>query len=123
MHPFPFKCYLTLQAMCVLFTSTFILTAVLKADRQFLHFVNVPYWLVLYHQQLITVTLCSLIEIDHCFGGTCCLHLQLRNISQRGHIRLRYGDWRIGYYTISKPTGNCLEHPWLAAILLSNFWS
>jgi hypothetical protein len=92
-------------------TSTFILTALLKADRQFLHFVNVPYWLVLYHQQLITVTPCTLIDIDHCFGGTCCLHLQLRNISQRGDIKLRYGDWRIGHCTISKPTGDRLEHP------------
>lgn len=100
-HPFPFKSYLTLQVLCGLLMSTFILTALLKADRQFLYFVNVPYRLVLYHQQLITVTPCSLIEIDHCFGGTCCLHLQLRNMSQRGHIRLRYGDWRIGHCTIS----------------------
>ena len=57
MHPFPFKCYLTLQALCWLLMSTFILTALLKADKQFLHFVNVPYWLALYHQQLTTVTL------------------------------------------------------------------
>ena len=84
-HPFPFKFYLTLQALCGLLTSTFILTAVLKVDRQFLPFVNVPYWLVLYHQQLITVTPCSPVETDHCIGGTCCLHLQFRSIIQRGH--------------------------------------